>query len=222
MRIKSWNKFQFNENYNGQPTDPNLSLDAFDRFKNHSKEQQTRLFSILASVFSSTPDIANREINIDINHLVIQRIFKNNSGSLDVFLEFELENEEGSFNAVFKGWGGWSEPVFTTTLYKNLRKTDLYKKKLEGILKRTIEKWFEPVVDDYILEKEELEVWTSLGNKVTIYQGSKVKLIEVLTEDDKPTIRIVLNNKHYWITDLDFYFFNYWFSLAPKPTESQI
>lgn len=203
-----------------QPTNPRTSMDAHDRFSNYSQQQHSQLVSMLHQIFPNA-NIDSSSLELDLKELTIQRIYKKENGGIDIYIEYKLDEEYA--HGVFYNWGGDTYQIrFKTTLFDNFNLNYIFKRKLEGILKKTLQKWFIPEEGEYTLLKDELPVWDEYGNKPVLKKGNKIKVVKITRKDLKPNIHIIHNDKNYWITDEDYYFFKYWFVPVKKHSENNL
>jgi len=204
-----------------QPNDPQLSTNGFDRWKNNMVNAQNRLMDILKSVFNVDSDFKiSKDIDYKLEKLKINKIFKNNNESVDIYIEYSFKHDpEKIYDGVFRDWGGNYKPKFISNILESNNK--LFNNKITGLIKNTLEKWFKPSKGEYFLLKNELNVWNNIGLKETLYLGDKVRVTKVLFNNNnlskEHTVVILKDNKEYKIKNSDFWYFNWWFEKIKKP-----
>jgi hypothetical protein len=200
-----------------EPKDPTLSLDAWDKHKNNLRDQFARLQGILQNVFSTYSGSYIKSVNLNIEELTnlyIHRIYKNNVLGIDIQIKFEYENE--NYYGVFKNYTS-SEVDFRSNIL-SIPIIALHpenKIKIVGILKKCLNEWFKPYEGLYKTLKD-VKVYNDMGDIFYIEKGSVVIVDEVLRENNKPIIYLLFRDKRYYLCDIDYYFFNYWFSKKEK------
>ena len=148
-------------------------------------------------------------------------MFRNNNGSVDVYLEYSFKDEPNKYyDAVFKDWGSPYKFKFITNMQES-NEGRIIKSKISGLLKHTLEKWFKPIKGEYFLLKDQLEVWNSLGLKESLSQGDKISVKRVVLNNNNviknQTIYLIKDNKEYKLRGNDFWYFNWWFEPIQKP-----
>jgi hypothetical protein len=197
------------------PNDPSLSVNAYDKFKANAESQVSRLRYILQGIFSDKAVLDKSKFDFKIENLKIFRVLPNNNGFLDVHIKFMLN--EQNYGGCFKDWGGKNCSFNSSVLNIPQIRYHLENKiKLEGILKKCLNEWFIPFNGEYkTLTK--VKVYDLMGNIFYIPENCMIEVDEVVTEDEQPVINILHNDKMYYITNLDYYFFNWWFEQKEKP-----
>ena len=206
-----------------QPNDPQLSTNGFDRWKNNVVNAQNRLMDIVHSIFKTDIDskLGSNYIDYKLEKLKINRMYRNNNESIDIYLEYSFKNDpEKTYNAAFKNWGSHYKPTFISNMSESHNR--VFTSRVSGLLKHSLEKWFKPKKGDYVLLKDGLEVWNEIGTKVKLKQGDKVKVSGVYLNNNNPVtrtqlIKLIKDNKEYKLTNTDFWYFNWWFEPIKKP-----
>jgi len=142
----------------------------------------------------------------------ILRMFRNNFLKLDIFISFNLEDEE--FFGVFKNFNWIDKPKLQTELWGDQRFTYMdeeYKLKLSNYFYKILCDWFD--VDEGLYKTlKEVEVKNEMGEVEKIKMNAIVELIKSeVNKDGNPYIKLKYKEKYYSITGNDYYFFNYWF-----------
>lgn len=201
-----------------QPNDPSMTTDAWDRHKNNIMNAQNRLGDVLRSIFDTTPSqfIGAKDLDLKLENLKINRMYRNNTGGVDIYLEYVFEHDVDTLhNGVFRNWGSNYKPKFTSKLTEsNLDK--MANIKITGLMKHTLEKWFQPAKGEYVLLNDSVDVWTDLGTKYSLQQGDRVTIEQIELTSDRPVMHLTREHKHYKLRNLDFWYFNWWFEPVKK------
>lgn len=146
----------------------------------------------------------------EFKNLKILRIFNNNDLYLDIFISFELHDEE--FFGSFKSYNGVNQPKLKTDLFTDQRfgyiDTEYYLK-LTNYLYKILYNWFIPMVGEYKV-LQNISVKDSMGSKKTLKKNSVFRVKGHNEENGKLYIIIKHKEDIYTINDNDYYFFNYW------------
>lgn len=237
-RVKSWKAFKINENrqsawgsgpFNGsqptsliggspiQPNDPQLTTDAFDRLKSNIINSQLKLGQLTQNIFNqvSTPKSV---ADLKLEKLNILSIEKNESGGIDLLIEFKFENfdQKENYYGKFINWGAFNNTTFKTTFASA---NVIFNKKVEAILKRTLMKWFEPELGDYRMMKSQCRTYDNMGTVYELKEGARIKVVNVQLENAKPMIHMKVGKNWRYLTDLDYWFFKWWFEKIPAKAE---
>jgi len=233
MKIKNWKEFTINENqqaawgagpFNGsqptsltggspiQPNDPQLTTDGFDRQKSNIINAQLKLGQMTQNIFKQ--GVSSQVIDLELEKLKILSIEKNQSGGCDILLEFKFKDydQKETYFGKFSNWG-----AFNNTSFKTNFKSDslIFNKKVEAILKKAMLKWFEPELGDYRLLNDVARVYDNMGAVYELKEGARVKVVNVQLENTKPMIHMKVGKNYRYLTDLDYWFFNWWFEKIP-------
>lgn len=197
------------------PNDPTLSVNAYDKFKADAESQVARLRYILQNVFTDVSTMGKSNFDFVIEDLKIFRILPNNNGFLDIYIKFMLNSN--NYMGCFKDWGSKNYKFESGVLSIPQIRLHLENKiKLEGIFKKCLTEWFIPNSGEYkALTK--IKVYDFMGDIFYIPQDANIVVDEVVTEDEQPVINILYKDKMYYLTNLDYYFFNWWFDTKEKP-----
>lgn len=201
-----------------QPNDPSLTTDGWDRHKNNIANSQNRLSDVLKSIFNNNPTqfIGSKEVELKLEKLKINRMYRNPGGGVDIYLEYVFEhNPDAIHYGIFKNWGSNVKPKFVSRLTE--KNTDKMSNiKIVGLMKHALEKWFQPKKGEYLLLNEEVGVWDELGTKYMLKRGDKVVIDQIQLASSKPVMHIVREHQRYKLRDLDFWYFNWWFEPVKK------
>lgn len=201
-----------------QPNDPRLTTDAFDRMKSNIAMGQLKMQQITKQVFKDGGWGMKITNNLDLEKLKIIHMFRDeNSNTLDLFIEFKFKENDTTYFGKFSNWGGFNNMTFKSNF---LTSSTIYNKKVEAILKRIILKWFEPELGDYKLINKKCRTWDSMGDLYELKENARIKVIDVQLENSKPMIHIKIGDKFRYITDIDYWFFKWWFEKI-KPVEKK-
>lgn len=238
-RVKTWNKFNESNQaawglgpFNGveptsiaggspiQPNDPKLTTDAFDRMKSNIVNSQMRLGQITQNIFKNTS--TSQTVDLELEKLKILSIVKNESGGIDVLIEFKFKDFDKmpSYFGKFINWG--MQNMYNSFKTNFSSASTVFNKKVEAILRKTLNKWFEPEIGEYRLNKDTVRIYDSSGIVYELKQGARVKVVNIQLENTKPMIHMKVGKNWRYLTDLEYWFFKWWFEKIPqKNTETQ-
>jgi hypothetical protein len=139
---------------------------------------------------------------------------ENNQNLLDIFLSFEFKDEE--YFGVFKNYNkSFSKPTFKTELYENMEYPYInkeYKLKLENYLYKVLYNWFIPSKCFYTNLKEDNIIKNEYGQSVKIKKGSIVNVLGYKKDEvDIPYLELMYKDKKYYITENNYFWFNWRF-----------
>ena len=146
----------------------------------------------------------------EFNNLKILRIFKNSDMFIDVFISFELHEEE--FFGVYKSFNGINDPKLKTDLFTDPRFSYIdteYYLKLTKYLYKILYNWFIPTVGEYKV-LQAFSVKDNMGSKIVLKKDSVFRVKGHNEESGKLYIIVKYKEDIYTINDNDYYFFNYW------------
>lgn len=146
----------------------------------------------------------------EFENLKILRIFKNHNNLLDVFISFELHEEE--FFGVFRDFNGINDPKLKTDLFTDPRFNYIdteYYLKLTRYLYKIIYNWFLPKTGQYKV-LQSFPIKDSMGDKKELKIGSVFRVKGHNKDNGDLYIIIKYKEDIYSIVGNDFYFFNYW------------
>lgn len=197
--------------------DHNMSVDGYDRFALSQQGMVKRLNDMMGRMFGQSIPVMELETEDleKLSHLKILRTIRNNSGSLDIFITFNLDETE--YHGVFWNYGGQMQPEFVSEIQKlhGYIAKDKFAR-LQGILLRTIEKWFEDLSDSYVLINDQQMTYDYMGHDYILKKGTKVLYLDSNLDPNHRYIKIRVkvdrkNVKDLYIKGLDIFFFKYWF-----------
>jgi hypothetical protein len=108
-------------------------------------------------------------------------------------------------------------PIFTSSIMENSDYNINFINRLSSLLKKTLNSWFKPNIDDEYRALKEVKCFNEVGNYSYLPMGAKVSIYDVTTQDIKNKIILEYSGKKYILSGIDYYWFNYWF----KPTEKK-
>lgn len=196
--------------------DAQLSFDEYDRHKNNYKDSLNRAVGISKNVFTQNIFNFGYELISDIQDLYIVRMYANNNGFLDIYIKFTLD--EKIFYGKFEDFGGINEPIFTSKMLwmPQIMNHEDNKIRLIGLLKETLEKWFQPKEDEEYRTLKEIKVYDNVGKIFIIPQGGKILIEDVVIQDYKPLVFMKYGENVYTFSGIEYYFFNWWFKKEEK------
>lgn len=202
-----------------QPNDPRLTTDAFDRIKSNIAMGQLKMQQLTKQIFKDTGWGSKITNNLDLEKLKVIHLKKDdNTNTLDLFIEFKFKENDQTYFGKFSNWGSFNNVIFKSNF---LTSSTIYNKKVEAILKRTILKWFEPELGDYKLINHICRTWDSMGDMYQLKQNARIKVIDVQLENTKPMIHLKVGEEFRYITDIDYWYFKWWFDKI-KPVKEEI
>lgn len=147
----------------------------------------------------------------------INRMYRNASGSVDIYLEYIFEHAPDKiYNGVFRQWGGNYKTKFVSELTETSH-DKMGNTKVIGILTKSLEKWFKPLKGKYMLLQDQVGVWTALGEKIDLVAGDVVEVKRVQSTNYKPTVVLESKGESYKLSNLDYWYFNWWFEPFKTP-----
>lgn len=237
MKILKFSEYKLNENtelqwnmVGGNPgipganpimqhvDDHNLSVDGYDRFVLNQKSMVDRLNHMMGYLFGKNN--VSLEFGAEdlegIKSLKILRMHRNESGTLDIFISFVIEEEE--YYGVFWGYGGQMKPEFVSEIQR-LPALQFAKDKyarLQGWILKTIEKWFEDLDGSYRLLADQLSAYDNMGKEYVLKKGCNVLYLDSNIDSNYQFIkvRVKINRKEVKelkIKGLNVFFFKYMF-----------
>lgn len=197
-----------------QPNDPKLTTDAFDRMKSNIINSQYRLGQITQNVFKNVGNI--RPVpNLELEKLKVLGIDRNESNGIDLLIEFKFKDFD-KMPTYFGKFFNWGSQNTISSFKTNFTSTSvIFNKKVEALLKKTLNKWFEPETGDYRLNNDMVRVFDNIGTIYELKKGAKVTVINVQLENTKPMIHVKVGKNYRYITDSDYWFFKWWFEQIP-------
>ena len=191
--------------------DPQLSINAFDKFQDAIRQAMSRINGILYNL-KGTSAYSNLRSKLaleqqDIQSLKIQRIVKVNSINYDVYLSFVIDEEEywGRIENIL----GLS-PKFTSEVFKDydLLQPKEWIIKIRGLIIKTVKLWLKPEPGTYRLLNNEVICYSvDTGKQLKMDSGIEIELVRA--HDDKMVISH--ENEYYNLTGDNYIYFNWWF-----------
>lgn len=191
--------------------DPQLSINAFDKFQDAIRQAMSRINGILFNL-KGTSAYSNLRSKLalehqDIQSLKIQRITKVNSISYDVYLTFIINDEE--YWGVIENIMGLN-PKFTSEVFKDfdLLQPKEWIIKIRGLIIKTVKMWLKPEPGVYKLLNDEVICYSvDTGKQLKMSQGIEIELVR--SHDDKLVVKN--ENDYYNLTGDNYIYFNWWF-----------
>ena len=172
---------------------------------------QYRLAQITQNVFKSGggPKVAE---TMKLDKLKILSIDKNESNSIDLLIEFKFDDFDNASFGRFTNWGANNSRFKSKFLGNSM----VFNKKIEAIIKKALFKWFQPEPGEYRLLHPMCRLYDNMGVVYELKEGAKVKVAGVQLENEKPMIHLKVGKTWRYMTDLDYWFFNWWFEKIPE------
>jgi hypothetical protein len=191
--------------------DPQLSINAFDKFQDAIRQAMGRINGILFNL-KGTSAYSNLRSKLalehqDIQSLNIQRIVKSNSINYDVYITFVINEEQ--YWGVIENILGLS-PKITSEVFKDydLLQPKEWVIKIKGLLIKTVKTWLKPEPGTYKLLNDEIICYSvDTGKQLRMNNGIEIELVR--SHDDK--IIVTYENDYYTLTGDNFIYFNWWF-----------
>lgn len=191
--------------------DPQLSINAFDKFQDGIRQAMSRINDILYNLKGTSAYSALRSKlgleNQDIQDIKIQRILKVNNISYDVYLIVTIDEHEywGKIINIME-----KEPKFTSEIFKDfdLLQPKEWVIKIKGIVIKTIKAWLKPEPGIYQLVNDEVICYSvDTGKQLKMNKGIEIDLVRA--HDDKMIIKY--ENDYYNLVGDNYIYFNWWF-----------
>jgi hypothetical protein len=212
--LAEWGFSGFGFAMGSTPLDPSANANM-DFEQTVRRNQSQRLQDILMNVFATTAHAGKTNFEFDVKEFKVVRIFPNNNNSLDVYIKFILDDMQ--YYGTFKNWASVNGAKFQSPVlnHPNIKFHLENAVKIEGVFKQILNEWFRPELGEYRVLKQ-VKVYDDMGNIFMLPENGKVTIDEVLTEEDKPIIYLSYDDKAYFLTDLDYFFFHWWFESKSK------
>ena len=200
-----------------QSNDQQLSMDAADQHISNIQNQMQDLQNMMATIFAgSRGEIGSTILDLEeFENIKIIRMYPSSNGHLEIYLY--LEYDEEPYYITIEDYGHINGCEIKSDLFNN----PIFNTKnvviIKGILMKVLKEWFRPENGEYRTLKE-VFVYDDLGNFLPIKANLTIEVDDVIIEDDKPIIYIKYNNKTFYLTENNYYFFKYWF----EPIKKQI
>ena len=147
----------------------------------------------------------------DVDEFNNFKILRLNRSGLDINVYVSFEFDDFEYFGVYKNFGSQHKPILYTDMYTDEKCkfiTNEYRLKLSNYFYKILVNWFLPKKCKYKALKN---VFTrdEFGKEFILKENSIVELLNSSFSDR--IINLNLNGKRYYINNIDFYFFNYWF-----------
>jgi hypothetical protein len=190
--------------------DPQLSLNAFDKFQDGLRQAMSRVNDILHQLSGTNAYRSLRSKlaleDQDIKSMKVIRISKSNNINYDVYISFIIGEDE--YWGVVKNI--MTNPDFTSEVFKDF---DLYQTKewvikIKGLIIKTIKAWLKPETGMYKLINDEITCYsTETGKMLKMEKGIEIELIR--SHNDK--IIVKYGSDYYNLVGDNYIYFNWWF-----------
>lgn len=190
--------------------DPQLSLNAFDKFQDGIRQAMSRVNDILHQLSGTNAYRSLRSKlaleDQDIKSMKVIRISKSNNINYDVYISFIIGEDE--YWGVVKNI--MTNPDFTSEVFKDF---DLYQTKewvikIKGLIIKTIKAWLKPETGMYKLINDEITCYsTETGKMLKMEKGIEIELIR--SHSDK--IIVKYGSDYYNLVGDNYIYFNWWF-----------
>jgi hypothetical protein len=190
--------------------DPQLSLNAFDKFQDGIRQAMSRVNDILHQLSGTNAYRSLRSKlaleDQDIKSMKVIRISKSNNINYDVYISFIIGEDE--YWGVVKNI--MTNPDFTSEVFKDF---DLYQTKewvikIKGLIIKTIKAWLKPETGMYKLINDEITCYsTETGKMLKMEKGIEIELIR--SHNDK--IIVKYGSDYYNLVGDNYIYFNWWF-----------
>lgn len=207
----------------GFAVDPKLSIygsqdspyvDQYARSVGITNTLTNVLSFIKSDLFGNKPKFDYFLEDLDFfKNLKILRIYRNANNNLNIYISFDLRNEE--FFGVFKDYNySHNKPKLYSDLFTDMRFRYInqdYILKLQNYFYHILKKWFIPNPGFYTVLKDNLIVKDEMGKEIPIKIGSILKIKRYDENNNgEPYVILFFNDKKYFINGNDYYFIKYW------------
>jgi hypothetical protein len=189
---------------------PALSQDAYSRHQDSIRSAMVNLSSIMKSMSYLTQFKALRSKILletqDIKSLTIIRIIST-LVNYNIYIKFLIDETEywGVINNILD-----QNPTLDSEVFKdqNLINSVEWQIKIKGIIIKEIKNWLNPKPGNYKLLLDSLVCYSiDTQQEIKLMKSDIINLISVI--DYK--IIFLFNNKHYYLVNDSYIYFNYWF-----------
>jgi hypothetical protein len=193
-------------------TNPQLSINAFDRHEDAIRAATNKLNSLIHSMGNSSQlNVLKSKLALEdqkLESLKILRIIKVDGVRYDVYISFVIAEEEywGSIKDILG-----EEPEFHSEVFKDadLILTKDWMIKIKGTIVKIIKKWFIPENGTYRNLNEDTHCYNvTTGNIQKIAKDTEIEVVRAY--DNKIVIKH--EDDYYNLVGDSFIYFNYWFN----------
>ena len=154
----------------------------------------------------------------DLKNLKILRLVNDNNLYLDVYISFELYDEE--FFGVFKKFNYIEREKLISDLFTDSEFTYIdidYILKIDNYFYKVLLNWFKPELSEYKTLSDEFKVKDDFGKNITLPLDAIIKIVLIDNDNNnEPFIRIKYKEDFYIIDKINYYYFNYYFEKNKK------
>lgn len=193
-------------------TNPQLSINAFDRHEDAIRAATNKLNTLLHSMSNSSQlGVLKSKLALEqqnLQSLKVLRILKVDGVRYDVYINFVISEEE--YWGVVKDILG-EEPEFNSEVFKDvdLILTKDWTVKIKGTIIKVIKKWLIPENGVYRNLNEDTHCYNvKTGNIQKIAKDTEIEVVRAY--DNKIVIKH--EDDHYNLVGDSFIYFNYWFT----------
>ena len=189
---------------------PELSIDAFDKHQDMIRQALSRIGDIHKSLGGSAAykNLKSR-LSLDdqnVQSLKIIRITRNANFTYDVYISFNIDEEE--YWGVIKDILGNAQVISEVFTDTSLIQTHIWVKRLKGFLIKTIQTFLKPQTGKFKLLRDHVICYSSLdGKMMKIKQGAEVEVLKSYND----RIHISYEGDQYVLRNENFIYFNWWF-----------
>jgi hypothetical protein len=175
-----------------------------------NKDSSRNIFNII-KFDNFLEDISN------IKNIKILRINTNESYYIDIYISFELNEEE--FFGIYKNFNSIQKQPLKSDLFTDNRFPyidNTYKLKIDNYFLKILNNWFAPEKDKYIALKDVI-CKDSFGHDISIKKNNEIRVINSSIQNNKYCITLKYKEEKYYILNNDYFYFKYWFKLKNNP-----
>ena len=191
--------------------DPQLSINAFDKHQDAIRMGIARINGILQTLSNSASfrqlksKLALGDQNIQ--SMKVLRIVKSNNINYDVFITFNVADEEywGQIENILD-----KNPSFTSEIFKDydLVQSKEWVIKTKGLIIKTVKAWLNPEEGNYKLLNDEAFCFSvDTGRLLRLEKNSEIEVIRAFENK----VLIKYSNEYYHMVGDNYIYFNWWF-----------
>lgn len=190
---------------------PQLSINAFDKHSDKIRQAISQLGS-LHNALGGTKAYRNLKNQLslseqDIQGLKVIRVTKSNSIDYDVYISFIIREKEywGVIKDIFGKKEFISPEVFQD---QTLIQTQIWTKRLRGLLVKTVRNWFKPQFGNYTSLLDDIMCYSAIDGRLMLLPiNSKIEVLK--SYDDR--LIFEYEDEQYTLRGDNFVYFNWWF-----------